>query len=128
MFCMKNMKQYSNYSDLKVVFIERLIRPLLHIINKPLFINGDGDWVNILNDAIITYNNNIHSTINMTPIGASNNPDILYLLLLRVFVNLATPNQRVNLATPNLKSVIMSGMLTNVTFSLKVTLLTGIEN
>ena len=40
------------------------------------------------------------------------------------------PNQRsrVKLATPKLKLVIMSGMLTNVTFPLKDTLLTGIEN
>ena len=55
--------------------IERFNRTLLHIIDKPMFINGDGNWVNILNDAVITYNNNIHSTINMTPIDASNNPD-----------------------------------------------------
>ena len=40
-----------------------------------MFINGDGSWVNILNDAVITYNNNIHSTINMTQVDASNNPD-----------------------------------------------------
>ena len=68
-------KIYSTYSDLKAVFIERFNRTLLHIINKPIFINGDGNWVNILNDAVITYNNNIHSTINMTPVDASNNPD-----------------------------------------------------
>ena len=67
-------KIYSTYSDLKAVFIERLNRTLLHI-NKPMFINGDGNWVNILNGAVITYNNNIHSTINMTPVDASNNPD-----------------------------------------------------
>ena len=66
---------YSTYSDLKSVFIERFNRTLLHIINKPMFINGDGNWVNILNDAVSTYNNNIHSTINMTPVDASNNPD-----------------------------------------------------
>ena len=66
---------YSTYSDLKAVFIERINRTLLHIINKPMFINGDGNWVNILNDAVVTYNNNIHSTINMTPVDASNNPD-----------------------------------------------------
>ena len=64
----------STYSDLKAVFIERFIRTLLHIINKPMFIKGDGNWVNILN-AVVTYNNNIHSTINMTPVDASNNPD-----------------------------------------------------
>ena len=66
---------YSTCSDLKAVFIERFNRTLLHIINKPMFINGDGNWVNILNDAVVTYNNNIHSTINMTPVDDSNNPD-----------------------------------------------------
>ena len=40
-----------------------------------MFVNGDGNWVIILNDAVITYNNNIYSTINMTPVDASNNPD-----------------------------------------------------
>ena len=40
-----------------------------------MFINGDGNWVDILNYAVIIYNNNIHSTINMTPVDASNNPD-----------------------------------------------------
>ena len=68
-------KLYSTYSDLKAVFIKRFNRTLIHIINKPIFINGDCNWVNILNDAVITYNNNIHSTINMTPVDASNNPD-----------------------------------------------------
>ena len=68
-------KLYSTYSDLKTVFIERFNRKFLHIIIKPMFINGDGDWVNILNDAVVTYNNKIHSTINMTPVDASNNPD-----------------------------------------------------
>ena len=66
---------YSTYSDLKAVFIERFNRTLLHIINKPMFINGDGNWVNILNDAVVTYNNIIHSTFNMTPVDASDNPD-----------------------------------------------------
>ena len=36
-----------------------------------MFINGDGNWVNTLNDAVVTSNNNIHSTINMTPVDAS---------------------------------------------------------
>ena len=57
------------------MFLEAFNRTLLHKINKPMFINGDGNWGNILNDAVITYNNNIHSTINMTPVDASNNPD-----------------------------------------------------
>ena len=68
-------QNYILLSDLKAVFIERFNRTLLHINNKPLFNNGDGNWVNILNDAVVTYNNNIHSTINMIPVDASNNPD-----------------------------------------------------
>ena len=65
----------STYNGLKAVFIKRFSRTILHIINKPMFINGDGDWVKILNGAVVTYKNNIHSTINLTPVDASNNPD-----------------------------------------------------
>ena len=49
---------YSTYSDLKAVFIERFNRTLSHIINKPRFINGHGNCLNILNDAVVTYNDN----------------------------------------------------------------------
>ena len=40
-----------------------------------MFINGYGNWVNILKDAVVTYNNKIHSRINMTPVDACNNLD-----------------------------------------------------
>ena len=36
-------KLYSTYSDLKGVIIERFNRTLLHINNKLMFINGDGN-------------------------------------------------------------------------------------
>ena len=68
-------KLFSTYSDLKAVFIERFNRTLLHIINKPMFINGDCNGVNIINDTEITYNNKIHSTFIKTSVDASNNPD-----------------------------------------------------
>ena len=67
-------KLYSTYSDLKALFIERFSRTLLNIIIKSIFINGDANWVNILKDAVIIYNNNIHSTINMTTVDSSNYP------------------------------------------------------
>ena len=47
---------YSTYSDLKAVFIERFNRTLLHTINKPMLIIGDGNWVNILIDDVVRYN------------------------------------------------------------------------
>ena len=37
-----------------VLFIERFYRTFPHIINKPMFINGDGNWANILNDNVVT--------------------------------------------------------------------------
>ena len=80
-----------------------------------MFINGNGNWVNILNDAVITYKNNIHSTINMTPVDASNNPDKN-----RYYVKSTK-------ATPKL-SVIMLAMQINVISSLRDTLLIGIES
>ena len=84
------------------MFIERFNRTFLHIINKPMFTNGDCNWVNILNDAVITYNNNIHSTINMTPV-------LLLIILIKLDTIIILPKQH-----PNLKSVIMLEMQINV--------------
>ena len=49
-------KLYSTYSDLKAVFEDTFNRTLLHIINKPMSINGNGNWEKILNDAVVIYN------------------------------------------------------------------------
>ena len=38
-------------------------------------INGDGNWVNLLNEAVVTYNINIHCTKNMSPFDVSNHPE-----------------------------------------------------
>ena len=45
-------EQYSTYSASQAVFIERFNRTLLQIINIPMFVNGDGNWLDILNDAV----------------------------------------------------------------------------
>ena len=63
-----------------------------------MFINGDGNWVNILNDAVVTYNNNIHSTINMTPVDASNNPDRV-----KYYISKTASQIKSTKATPKLK-------------------------
>ena len=65
---------YSTYSDHKAVFMERFNRTFLHIIIKPMFISGVDKCVSILNDVVVTYIDNIQSTINMTPVDTSNNP------------------------------------------------------
>ena len=51
----------STCSDLKAVYNERFNRKLAHIINKSMFINGDGNWVSLLSDAFGTCNNYKHN-------------------------------------------------------------------
>ena len=54
-----------------------------------MFINGDGNWVNKINDAVIAYNNNIHSTINMTPVDASTDLEkIRYIISISTFIKI----------------------------------------
>ena len=53
-----------------------------------MFINGDVNWVNMVNDAVVTYNNNIHSTIYMTPVDTSNNTDKVKYSFIYMILNL----------------------------------------
>ena len=40
-----------------------------------MFINGDCNWMNVVNGAIVKYTYNKHSAYNKTPSDASNNPE-----------------------------------------------------
>ena len=40
-----------------------------------MFRKGHGIWVNLLNDALVTHDINMQSTINLSPADASNQPD-----------------------------------------------------
>ena len=53
---------------------------LLQINNKPLLINGDGHWIFILNNVVVTYKNNKLCTIKRTHVDASKNPIIYYIV------------------------------------------------
>ena len=77
-----------------------------------MFVNGDGNWVNILNDAVIIYNNNFHSTINMTPVDASNNPDKVKYY---VKSNKATPKFKVgdNVRNADKRKIFSKGYTSN---------------
>ena len=70
---------FSTYGDIKAVFIERFKRTLLHVINKPMF-NVDANWLTLLNDADVTFNNSTHRTINMSPVDAFNPTKVRYII------------------------------------------------
>ena len=69
----QNIQIYSTNSDLKAVFVERFNRTLLDLIKKPMYIEGKGNWLNHINNALDKYNNRVHGTTKMTPFEMSTN-------------------------------------------------------
>ena len=67
----QNIKRYSRYTSKGAVFAERFNRTIRNLLKKPVFENGDANWVDILDSIINKYNNTIHSSTKMTPIKAS---------------------------------------------------------
>ena len=70
----QNIQIYSTNSDLKAVFVERFNRTLLDIIKEPMYIEGKGNWLNHISNALNKYNNRVHGTTKMTPFEAENQP------------------------------------------------------
>ena len=67
----QNIKRYSRYTSKGAVFAERLNRTIRNLLKKPVFENGDANWVDVLDSIINKYNNTIHTSTKMTPIKAS---------------------------------------------------------
>ena len=66
-----NINHYSRYTDKGPSIVERFNRTITDMLKKPIFLNGDANWINILPTIINEYNNRIHSSIKLTPIQAS---------------------------------------------------------
>ena len=66
-----NIKRYSRYTSKGAVFAERFNRTIRNRLKKPVFENGDANWIDILDSIIKKYNNTVHSSTKMTPIQAS---------------------------------------------------------
>ena len=67
----QNIQIFSTNSDLKAVFVERFNRTLLDLIKEPMYIEGKGNWLNHINNALDKYNNRVHGTTKMTPFEMS---------------------------------------------------------
>lgn len=66
-----NISLYHTYSENKSAMIERFNRTLKTIMWKEFTINGNYNWIDIIDDLLETYNNKVHSSIKMTPTQAS---------------------------------------------------------
>ena len=67
----QNIQIYSTNSDLKAVSVERFNRTLLELIKEPRYIEGKGNWLNHINNALDKYNYRVRFTTKMTPFEMS---------------------------------------------------------
>ena len=117
----QNIQIYSTNSDLKAVFVERFNRKLLDLIKKPMYIEGKGNWLNHINNALDKCNNRVHGTTKMIPFEISFNKPIL-----RSYANLIPNNDNNNqnnkfskfqvgnfVKVPDKRSVYSEGYTTN---------------
>ena len=63
----KNIHHYSRYTDKGPSIAERVIRTIRNLLEKPVFLAGNADWLSELPSVVKKYNNTIHHSIKMTP-------------------------------------------------------------
>jgi hypothetical protein len=72
-FCEENkINRFSTQNrDIKACIAERFNRTIEKKIEKVLTENDNNNWISILSDLMINYNNSVHRSIKMTPVEAS---------------------------------------------------------
>ena len=66
-----NITHYSRNSELGAVLAERFNRTIRDLLKRPVFENGDGNWIDVLPKITKQYNNSIHSSTKLSPIQAT---------------------------------------------------------
>ena len=117
----QNIKRYSRNTALGAVFAERFNRTIRNLLKKPVFLEGNADWLSELPSVIKQYNNTIHHTTKMKPIDASkkSNEKIVYS-------NLEDKRKKLNpkyklgqlVRTADIKRVFSKGDSTNYSYKL----------
>ena len=68
---LKNIHHYSRFTDEGPSIAEQVIRTILDLIKKPVFLAGNAGWLSELSAVVRKYNNTIHTSIEKTPVEAS---------------------------------------------------------
>ena len=67
----KNIQHDSRLTDKGPSIAERVIRTVRNLLQKPVLLAGNADWLSELPTVVKKYNNTIHHSIKMTPVQAS---------------------------------------------------------
>ena len=117
-----NINHYSRYTDKGPSIVERFNRTIRDMLKKPIFLNGDANWINIIPTIINKYNNKIHSTIKLTPIQASlkENEEYVYQNFFLGKRKKIKPKYEINdlVRTADLKKTFSKGDTTNWSYKL----------
>ena len=77
-FCDENdIKIYSTYNEGKAVVIERFNRTFKTWMWKEFTKQGNQKWLHLINPLLEKYNNKVHSSIGVSPIEASEKPELV---------------------------------------------------
>ena len=117
----KNIHHYSRFTDKGPSIAERVIRTIRSLLKKPVFEQGNADWISELPSVIKQYNNTIHHSIKMTPVQASKKSNEK-----AVFDNLRDDRQKQRpklklgdlVRTADIKKVFSKGDSTNYSYKL----------
>ena len=116
-----NINLCSRNSSYGVVFAERFNRTIRDLPKRPVFENGDGNWIDVLPTITKQYNNRIHSSTKLTPIQASlkKNEGFVYKNLIDNCKKVKTKFQINDLVrTADLKRTFSKGDTTNWSYKL----------
>ena len=117
----KNIKLFSRNTYLEAVFVERYNKTIRNLLKKPVFENGDGEWIDVLSTITKQYNNRIHLSTKLTPIQASlkKNEGFVYNRLLDKRKKIM-PKFQVNdlVRTADLRKTFSKGDTTNWSYKL----------
>ena len=67
----KNIQLYFRFTDKGPSIAERVIRTIRNLLEKPIFLAGNADWISELPSVTKQYKNTIHHSKKMTPLQAS---------------------------------------------------------
>ena len=116
-----NIKLYSRNSSYGAVFAERFNRTVRDLLKRPVFLKGDGNWIDVLPTITKQYNNRKHSSTKLTPIQASlkKNEGFVYKNLIDKR-NKIKPIFQINdlVRTADLKKTFSKGDTTNWSYKL----------
>ena len=66
-----NIKLYSRYTSLGVVFAERFNKTIANFLKRPVFEKGESNWIDVLPTKTKQYNNRVHTSTKLSPKDAS---------------------------------------------------------